>query len=69
MAFNFKLLKFYRTDSNAIFDFVFMSLANIILPKPIAYLSDKTGRKELLKKRRIFKVESLVPSACKTKIG
>ncbi len=50
MAFNSQLLNFYRTDSYAICKIVFAGLFYIIISKPISSLSDKTRRKNLLKK-------------------
>ncbi len=50
MVFKSKLLNFYRTDSNAIFDIVLASLFYTIILKPISCLSDKTRRKNVEKK-------------------
>ncbi len=56
MAFNPKVLNFYRTDSNAIFNIVFASLYDNIISKPIPYFSVKTRWKKLLKLRLKFEL-------------
>ncbi len=58
MAFNSQLLNFDRTDSNAIFNMVFIGLFYIIISKPISYLSDKTRRKKLLKKGTLLRLSA-----------
>ncbi len=52
-----QLLNFYGPNSNAILNFMFDSQSYTIISKPISYVSAKTRRKQLLKKRWTFKVE------------
>ncbi len=64
-------LNFYQTDSNTIFSIVFASLFYIMIAKPISYLRHKIRREKLVKKDGLLRLsaESLIPSACKTKMG
>ncbi len=50
LTFNSQLLNFYRTDSNAILDTVFINLFHIIIIKSNSHLNGKTRRKNLFKK-------------------
>ncbi len=58
MVFNFQLLNFDRTDSNAIYNIVFASLFYMIISVLIAYLSDKTRRIKLLKKMGVLRLSA-----------
>ncbi len=51
LEFKSQIHNFYQADSNAIFSIVFACLFYIIISKLNFYLSDKTRRKKLFKKR------------------
>ncbi len=54
MALKYRLLNIYLSDCNAIFSIVFVCLFYTIIWKPISYLSEKTGRKKVLKKGKLL---------------